>query len=285
MEANPKFKIRLGFFVACGLVLLMAGIFYIGRQKHLFHPVFTVSTAFKNIGGLEVGSNVRFSGIKVGTVDNIQIVNDSTVHVHMIIDKEVQKFIKADSYVNINSDGLIGDKIVNIGQGTGQTVKEGQMLPSSEPVETDAILSSLSVTGQNAEVISEQLAQILYKVNKGNGIIGKLIRDSLMAENVRQMISNLRHGSKSLDENMEAAKHNILFRGYFRKKEKEEEEKKKEHHKLFGKKSDDKASEEKHHKTWAEARAERKEARKKRAEMREEEKEKEKEDGLANGKK
>jgi phospholipid/cholesterol/gamma-HCH transport system substrate-binding protein len=270
MEQSSKFKVRLGFFVASGLALLMIGIFYIGKQKNLFHSVFGVNTAFKNIGGLEVGSNVRFSGIKVGTVDNIRIVNDTTVRVHMIIDKDVQKFIKTDSYVNINSDGLIGDKIVNIGQGSGgEPVKEGQFLPSSEPVETDAILASLSVTGQNAEVVSGQLAEILYKVNHGNGTIAKLIKDTIIAENLRQMILNLKQGSKRLDENMEAAKHNIFFRGFFRKKEADRE--KKEQLKNGSVKKEPK---EKHHKTWAEARAERKEARRKKAEQKEAEKKK-----------
>ncbi|MGZ3883480.1 MAG: MlaD family protein [Bacteroidia bacterium] len=270
MEQTSKFKIRLGIFVAIGLTLLMVGIFYIGRQKHLFNPVFSVSTAFKNIGGLEVGSNVRFSGIKVGTVDNIRIVNDTTVHVHMIVDKDVQKFIKADSYVNINSDGLIGDKIINIGQGTGESVKDGQFLPSAEPVETDAILASLSVTGENAKVVSGQLAEILYKVNHGHGTVAKLIDDTVIAQNINQMIVNLKRGTRGLEENMEAAKHNILFRGYFRKKEAAEKEKKEQIKKGSGKK----ATEEKHHRTWAEARAERKEARRKKAEQKEAEKKK-----------
>src|SRR4030043_429716 len=67
-----------------------------GNQKNLFNPVFKLSTTFYNISGLEVGSNIRFSGINVGTVDNIKIINDSTVQVDMLINKNVQRFIKAD---------------------------------------------------------------------------------------------------------------------------------------------------------------------------------------------
>ncbi|MBA3665715.1 MAG: MCE family protein [Bacteroidetes bacterium] len=227
METTSKFAGRLGIFVVTGLALLTAGIFYIGKQKHLFNPVFNVNTTFKNISGLEVGNNVRFSGINVGTVENIRIINDTTVKVYMIVDKDVQQFIKTDSYIKISSDGLIGDKIANITQGStnGRSISEGQHLHSIEPLETDAIIANLSKTGENATVISNELSEILHKVNSGNGTIGRLLHDSTIAENIGQTIRNLKRSSKGLDENMEAAKHNILLRGFFKKKEKTEKDK------------------------------------------------------------
>ncbi|MCE3279018.1 MAG: hypothetical protein K0S44_1209 [Bacteroidetes bacterium] len=226
MEPTSGFKAKLGIFVAAGLVLFLGAIFYIGRQKHLFNPVFRVNSMFKNINGLEIGNNVRFSGINVGTVDNIRIINDTTVQVSLIIDKDVQKFVKTDCYVTIGSEGLIGDKIINITQGSGDDiVDEGQFLPSNEPIETDAILASLKVTGENAEVVSDQLAQILYKINSGKGTFGMLINDSSMATNINTTINNLKRSTKGLDENMEAAKHNILLRGYFKNKKKNQENK------------------------------------------------------------
>lgn len=225
MGNSKKLAGRLGIFVVAGLALLVAGIFYIGRQKHLFNPVVNLNTTFKNISGLEVGNNVRFSGINVGTVEQIRIINDTTVKVYIIVDKEVQKFIKTDSQIKISSDGLIGDKTINITQGTsqGRSVKEGQHLNSIEPLETDAILANLSKTGENATIISGELAEIIHKVNTGNGTIGRLLRDSTIAENIGQTIRNLKRSSKGLDENMEAAKHNILLRGFFKKKKKDEE--------------------------------------------------------------
>jgi phospholipid/cholesterol/gamma-HCH transport system substrate-binding protein len=226
METHSNFKIRLGIFVICGIALLIVSIFYIGRQKHLFNPVFKLSSMFKNISGLQIGNNVRFSGINVGTVDNIQIINDTTVVVDVIIDKNVQRFIKTDCFVTIGSEGLIGDKIINITQGSSKTesIQDGQFLRSIEPVETDAILNSLKVTGENAEIVSDQLAQILYKINSGKGTFGMLINDTTMATNINSTIHNLKTSSKGLGENMEAAKHNILFRGYFKKKQREREE-------------------------------------------------------------
>src|SRR5436189_6110547 len=125
---TPKFKVRLGLFIAGGLALFLVAIFIIGRQKNLFNPVFGLSTTFYNISGLQVGNNIRFSGINVGTVDNIQIINDSTVRVDMLLKKNVQQFIKADCEASIGSEGIIGDKVLIISQGSSEApmAKDGQ---------------------------------------------------------------------------------------------------------------------------------------------------------------
>jgi phospholipid/cholesterol/gamma-HCH transport system substrate-binding protein len=227
---TQKFKIRLGIFVAGGLTLFVLAIFVIGKQKNLFNPVFKLTSTFYNVSGLQVGNNIRFSGINVGTVDNISIINDSTVKVDMLIKKDIKKFIKSDCGVSIGSEGLIGDRLLVITQGSSDAplANEGQQLESAEPVETDAIMSSLQITAGNAEVISQQLAEIMLKINSGNGTLGRLIQDSTIAENFNQTMVNLKRSSKGLNENMEAAKHNFLLKGYFNKKAKEAEKLKKE---------------------------------------------------------
>jgi phospholipid/cholesterol/gamma-HCH transport system substrate-binding protein len=225
---SQKYKIRLGLFVAGGLAIFILAIFIIGKQKNLFNPVFKLTTTFYNVSGLQVGNNIRFSGINIGTVDNIHIINDSTVRVDMMIRKEVHQFIKSDCEVAIGSEGLIGDKLLTITQGSpdARLAKEGQELTSTEPVETDAIMASVQVTAQNAAIITQQLAEIMIKINKGKGTMGRLIQDTTIAENLNQTIVNLKTSSKGLDENMKAAKHSILFKGYFKKKAKAAEEKK-----------------------------------------------------------
>ncbi len=225
---SPKFKLRLGLFLAGAILLFAITIFLIGKQKNLFNPVFKLNSTFRNISGLQVGSNIRFSGINVGTVDNITIINDSTVSVDMLIRKNVQQFIKVDCEAGIGTAGIIGDRILIITQGSNdaQTIKEGQQIISKEPVETDAIMNSLQVTAVNAEIISGQLAEIMTKVNRGNGTLGRLLQDSTIAENINQTIVNLKKSSKGLVENMYAAKDNFLFKGYFKKKAKATELKK-----------------------------------------------------------
>ena len=223
MESHtPAFKFRLGLFIIIGIGLFVLGIFIIGKQKNLFNPVFSLKANFHNVSGLQVGNAVRFSGINIGTVDNITIINDSTVKVEMLIKKEVQKFIKTDSQAAIGSEGIIGDKVVVITQGylSKKIIKSGQIITSVEPIETDAIMRSLKITADNAALASNDIVGIVSKINKGEGTLGRLIQDKSMANNIDQTIVNLKKSSKSLDENMEAAKHNFLLRGYFKKKEK-----------------------------------------------------------------
>jgi len=227
---TPKFKARLGFFIAGGLVLFVFAIFIIGKQQNLFNPVFKVTADFYNVSGLQVGNNIRFSGINVGIVDNIHIINDSTVQVDMLIRKDVQQFIKTDSEATIGSEGIIGDRLIIITQGSSNAavIKNKQHISSVEPVETDAIMAGMNISVINAAIITSELAEIMVKINGGSGTIGRLLQDSTIAENLNMTISNLRKSSKGLDENMNAAKENFLLRGYFNRKEKAEEKKKEE---------------------------------------------------------
>ncbi len=228
--SSPKFKFRLGLFVAGGLALFVIAIFIIGKQRNMFDPVYDLKATFFNVSGLQVGNNVRFSGINVGTVENIHIINDSTVMVNMSIRKAVQEFIKVDSEVTIGSEGLIGDRLLVISQGsTDEAVAEhGALLSSNEPVETDEIMASLEVTAANAEVITDELAEIMTQVNSGEGTIGKLIRSDEMANSLDKTMKNLEKSSKGLEQNMEAAKDNFLLRGFFKKKERAAKKKAKE---------------------------------------------------------
>jgi phospholipid/cholesterol/gamma-HCH transport system substrate-binding protein len=216
-----KFKVRLGLFIAGGLAIFVIAIFIIGKQENLFDPVFKLTTTFYNVSGLEVGSNIRFSGINVGTIDNINIINDSTVRVDMLIKKSVQQFIKEDCEAGIGSAGIIGDRILIITQGSNDAplAKDGTHIGSKEPIELETIMEKLQITVDNAAIISFDLAEIMIKINSGNGTLGRLIQDSTIAENIDRTILNLRKSSKGLNENMNAAKENFLLKGYFNRKE------------------------------------------------------------------
>lgn len=226
MKTNKNaYKIKLGIFVTLGLLILFIIIFFIGSNQNLFSSKFKINTNFRNVSGLQVGGQVRFSGIAVGTIESISITNDSTVNVVAMMDKDVKKFIKNDSRASISSEGVIGDKLLMISQGSSKAseVKDGATLKSMEPVEFDAILSSIKVTAENAEVITDELATMLIGINEGEGTLGKLLNDDSVAKDMEKTMENLREGSKGLEQNMEAAKDNFLLRGYFRKKEKEKE--------------------------------------------------------------
>jgi len=209
---TPKFKARLGIFIAGGIAIFVIAIFIIGKQQNLFNPVFKITTTFFNVSGLQVGNNVRFSGITVGTVDNITIINDSTVQVDLMIKKTVQQFIKADSKAGIGSEGIIGDRVLIITQGSNDAAiaKDGQSILSKEPVETDDIIVSLQATSLSAEVITLQLAEIMTNINNGQGTLGRLIQDTTVAENINQIIGNFKTSSEGLDETIEVTKENVF---------------------------------------------------------------------------
>lgn len=224
------YKIKLGIFVSLGFLILFTIIFFIGSNQNLFSSKFKVHSNFRNVSGLKVGGQVRFSGISVGTIESITIVNDSTVNVVAMLNNEVKKFIKEDSNASITSEGVIGDKLLMISQGTSNSpeIKDGSLLKSVEPVEFDNILSSIQVTAENAEIITDELAMMLIGINEGEGTLGRLLNDESVAQDMEQTMENLRKGTKGLEQNMEAAKNNFLLRGYFKKKEREKERAQKE---------------------------------------------------------
>jgi phospholipid/cholesterol/gamma-HCH transport system substrate-binding protein len=209
---TEKFKLRLGLFIAIGSILFLLAIFFIGKQKNLFNPVFKLTSTFKNISGLEVGNNVRFSGIIVGTVDNIRIINDSTVMVDMSIKKDVNQFIKSDCIVTIGSEGIIGDKLLIITQGSvdAPLASNGQQLASKEPVELDDIIIKLQATAVTTQAISKQIEELMSNINSRKGTLGRLIQDSTVVYNLDQALIGLKTNTKKLSENMDLATKNFL---------------------------------------------------------------------------
>jgi phospholipid/cholesterol/gamma-HCH transport system substrate-binding protein len=230
MKPKGGIKWKLGIFVIVAMVLLVFGLYFIGKQKNLFVSVFHLKAVYNNVSGLKVGNNVRFDGITIGTVDGIQLISDTSVMIDMSIKTELRQFIKQDATAGIGSDGLMGDRVLIISPGTNspEPVKDNEVLPGHSAVETDQILAGLKTSADNAALITQQLAEVAYKVNHGHGIISRLLGDSSLGNNLNATMVNLKKGSAGLNENMEAAKHNFLLRGYFKKKKKEEDKNKKD---------------------------------------------------------
>jgi phospholipid/cholesterol/gamma-HCH transport system substrate-binding protein len=234
MPREKNYKWKLGLFSIAMLAFAIGAIYYIGKQKNKFGSVVTISARFKSVSGLKTGSNVLVGGIDVGTVDDIALVTDTTVQVSMIIQKGVEKFIKKDAKASIGSEGLMGDKVIILVPGTPDTtaVRNGDTLSSLPPIETEAILASLKASADNAAVITSNLADISSRISQGKGALGRLLHDTTLSANISATMKNLNSGSKKLDQNMEAAQHNFLLRGFFKKKDREkkkqaEEEQKK----------------------------------------------------------
>lgn len=215
-------RIKLGVFVALGLGLFIAGIYLVGQRKHLFSSTFRISGMFQNIDGLLVGGNVRFAGINIGIVDRITLITDSTVQVDMQIEEGTRKFIKKNANAVISSDGLVGDRIVAISAGPPgmAVVADDDFISTTRNVSIDDILQDMKMATENTVIITNDLAFILENVSDGNGMVGKLFFDSTFAEVVEDAMVNLKQGAGGFRDNMDAASHSMLLKGYLKKKEK-----------------------------------------------------------------
>lgn len=205
MEKTASQKIRLGLFVIIGLTLFVLTIYFIGSKQQMFGKTETLTAVFKNVAGLQLGNNVRYSGINVGTVRGIEIINDTTINVEMQIDQTILPHIKKNAVATIGSDGLVGSVIINIipGQGDALPVQPGDFIKSNNRVRTDDMLSTLNVTNENAAQLTADLLKITNDINNGKGTIGVLLRDSAMANDLKATIHNLKITSEKTSKTMD----------------------------------------------------------------------------------
>jgi phospholipid/cholesterol/gamma-HCH transport system substrate-binding protein len=230
MKTTSGQKIKIGLFTFIGLLALVLAIFFIGNRKNLFSSTFTIYGTFKNVNGLQVGNNVRFAGINVGVVQDINIVTDSSARVDLTLNSNVKKFIKKDSKISIGSDGLMGDKLVVIAPGgitSTQVVQNGDQLAALNPVDVDKIIAKMTKVIDNAETLTGGLSQIVAKVNNGQGSIGRLLNSDKLSKDlegtVRQAqntMKNVHTTTTTLNTDLKAAQSNFLLKGFFNKKKK-----------------------------------------------------------------
>ncbi|MDQ3190881.1 MAG: MlaD family protein [Bacteroidota bacterium] len=227
MKTSFGNNIKLGIFISAGFILFILGIYFIGQKQNLFSSTFQISGIFKDVSGLQVGNNVRFSGINVGIIESIQQITDSTVKVRMVITEDSRKFIKKNSTALIGSDGLMGNKIMLIIPGTPgeKELENNDIIQTSQPVNMDEILNNLKITSENAATITTDFAAIMTNISQGKGTIGKLFMDTVFAKNLDQTIINIQAGTKGFEENMDAAKNSVLLRGSIKRAEKRAEKK------------------------------------------------------------
>ncbi|GGD41708.1 MlaD family protein [Muriicola marianensis] len=197
MEKTRANNIRLGVFVVIGTVLLVIAAYLIGNQQNLFGNTFQLNADFKNASGLQKGNNVRFSGINVGTVNRIEMINDTTIKVYMIIDDKMRDHIRKDAVAMIGTDGLVGSMLVNIVPSEGDTllVEPGDQLRSYSKIATQDILSTLNTTNENAALLTADLLKVSQALVRGKGTFGRLLNDTVMAGDLQQTITNLKQTS------------------------------------------------------------------------------------------
>jgi phospholipid/cholesterol/gamma-HCH transport system substrate-binding protein len=172
--------IRVGIFVLLGGAAVAIGIFLVGKEEGLFRESFRVSSYFTTIEGLRAGASVRLSGVDVGIVDRIVISpQNNKVRIDLKLRKNVQSFIKKDSYAAIEQEGLVGSKFVSLSLGSpaSEGVSDGDVLLSKEPFRLSVIIEDMQGMIANTRAATAEVTKILAAVNAGHGTLGKLITD------------------------------------------------------------------------------------------------------------
>lgn len=197
MRGENKRSVVVGIFVFLGIAILVAGVMTLGGQQKKFVKAIQLKAVFDDIGGLQPGNNVWFSGVKIGTVRKINFYGDSQVEIEMNVEEEVREFIRKDSKATLSSDGLIGNKIIVIYGGTtlAPPVENGDRLESVMPLDTDKMMETLQENNKNLVDITNDLKLLTGKLAAGEGIVGAVMTDSTLAENFRAIISNLNRAS------------------------------------------------------------------------------------------
>lgn len=199
MAKSTSQKIKVGIFVVLGTILLIGALYSIGKRQHIFSKTIQVYAVFGNVNGLQIGNNVRYSGINVGTVSKIVMTEVGKITIQMSVEEKTANFIKKDAVASIGSDGLVGSMVVNIIPGKNRqaiAVVSGDTIESYSKIGADDMLSTLNTTNENAALLTSDLLKITNQILEGKGTLGALINDTIIAQNIRQTLVELRRTSE-----------------------------------------------------------------------------------------
>jgi phospholipid/cholesterol/gamma-HCH transport system substrate-binding protein len=188
--AKKHSTVKLGIFIFIGILLLVISIFLIGDKNAIFSSRFSVKAYFNDIQGLRTGSTVRLSGIDVGTVSNIEFTGDSgKVLVRMDLLEDIRGFIRTDTRASIETEGLVGNKVVllEMGASEGDPVQDGSTILSKEPVGFAQIIEETQGIMAYTEEMTRDLSEIVGRVNRGEGSIGKMLVDEELYNKATQL--------------------------------------------------------------------------------------------------
>ncbi|AHM61128.1 mammalian cell entry domain-containing protein [Flammeovirgaceae bacterium 311] len=202
--AENKRAVFVGIFVLISIAILVAGIFTLGGQQKRFEKTLRVTAAFNDVEGLRKGNNVWFSGIKVGNVREIRFngdpgSSDAQLEVVMLIEQDVQKYIRKDARVKLSSDGLIGNRIISISGGTtaAPAIEDGDRLATETGLSTDDMMATLQENNENLVTITHNLKELTTSLSQGEGTAGALLKDAQMADNFRAVVNDLQRVSSN----------------------------------------------------------------------------------------
>ncbi|WP_117883088.1 MlaD family protein [Aureibaculum luteum] len=205
MQQTKTQKFKLGLFIIASTLLLIFALYFIGNKQNIFGKTFRISAVFNNVNGLQLGNNVRYSGINVGTVKNIEMINDTTICVDMIVEDKILQHLKKNALAAISSDGLVGSMIINIVpvKETSEALMSGDTIKSFSKISTSDMMSTLNTTNENAALLTSDLLKITTEVNQGKGTLGMLINDENLALTIKETFLTLKSASIGASETID----------------------------------------------------------------------------------
>jgi len=197
---------RLGIFIFVGTIFLVLTILLLGNKESLFVSTIKIKTYFDRVEGLKKGAPVRLSGYDIGSVSGINLANDATgkVEVLMRIDEAYIKFIRIDSKASIETEGLVGKMLVTVTPGSTdkEMVSEGSVIQSRAPINLAEIFQETNSIMINVKNFTKNFADIVLKVNNGEGSIGKLVNDDRLYNSVAGVVSSANRSLNEITEKM-----------------------------------------------------------------------------------
>ena len=200
-STSSRRTIIVGIFIFLGLAIFIIAILTLGSQKKTFERAITVKSFFDDVNGLQKGNNIWFSGVKVGTIKSVTLTGEGHVEVDMNIEQHSRQFIRKDAKARISTDGLIGNKIVQIYGGTLQAgeIESGDLLGNHTLLSTDEMMATLAKNNDNLLAITNDFKIISSGIVAGKGSIGKLLTDETMANQINATTLTLQKASINLE--------------------------------------------------------------------------------------
>ncbi len=192
----------VGIFIFLGLAIFILTILTLGSQKKTFANTVTIKSFFEDVNGLKQGNNVWFSGVKVGTIRRVNLIGNARVEVDMNIEYESLPYIRKNAKAKLSTDGLIGNKIIEIYGGTAKapSIEEGDILNTDKLLSTDEMMATLSKNNDNLLAITDNFKAISTKMAAGQGSIGKLLSDETFANELNKTVLTLQKASANLEK-------------------------------------------------------------------------------------
>jgi phospholipid/cholesterol/gamma-HCH transport system substrate-binding protein len=210
MTTRKLDAMKLGLFVIIGLAVLIFALFMIGQNTNLFEASYSLSARFRSVGGLRQGNNVRYGGIEVGTVRRVIIVDDTTMRVDMTIKSAMKSIIRKDASTGIATDGLIGNRVVNIfpGSTSAAYAVDGDMLLATPQLNTEEMMATLAKSNRNIFEISEKLKATITRLNNSEGL-WKILNDSTLSTDLKRSLLHIEKAAGNA-EHMTASLNGIV---------------------------------------------------------------------------